>query len=162
MVFLAKMLSGWRIASPDYSSTPEEMMSGEGAFLFAGRWNSKGHRVVYLGTSLAQAAMELLVHLGRSDILSGYKKMEVFFPESAVQHIAIEDLPGNWAQPSMASSVQDVGDEWVAEQSSLVLQVPSAAVAGEYNFLVNPLHPDFINMDYCEIKLFNYDHRLLK
>lgn len=161
-MFLAEMLSGWRIASPDYSPTAEEMMSGEGAFLFGGRWNSKGFRVVYLGTSLAQAAMELLVHLGRSDILSGYTKMEVFFPESTVQHIAMEDLPGNWAQPSMASSVQDVGDEWLAEQSSFVLQVPSAAVAGEYNFLVNPQHPDFVKIVYSEIVPFSFDQRLLK
>lgn len=156
------MLSGWRIASSNYSSAAEEMMSGEGAFLYGGRWNSKGVSVIYLGTSLAQAAMELLVHLGRADILSGYKKMEVFFLESMLQHISIEDLPGNWAHPSMASLVEDVGDEWVVEQSSLVLQVPSAAVAGEYNFLVNPQHPHFAKIVYSEIMPFSYDHRLLK
>jgi len=62
----------------------------------------------------------------------------------------------------MASSVQDVGDEWVVAQSSLVLQVPSAAVAGETNFLVNPLHPDFVKMAYSDIMPFSFDQRLLK
>jgi RES domain-containing protein len=156
------MLSGWRIASPEYSSTAEVMMSGEGAFLYGGRWNSKGVRVVYLGTSLAQAAMELLPHLGRADILKQFKKMEVFFPESTMQHIAIEDLPGDWAQPSMASSVQNVGDAWVADNSSLILQIPSAAVAGEYNYLVNLQHPDFVKIVYSEIMPFSYDPWLLK
>jgi RES domain-containing protein len=79
-----------------------------------------------------------------------------------VQHIAIEDLPDNRDQPSMASSVQGVGDEWIEEQSSLVLQVPSAAVAGETNFLVNPQHPDFIKLSYSEIMPFSFNLRLLK
>ncbi|MEW8437602.1 MAG: RES family NAD+ phosphorylase [Candidatus Thiodiazotropha taylori] len=80
-------------------------MSGEGAYLFGGRWNSKGVRVVYLGSSLAQAAMELLIHLGRADILKGYHKLEVSFPKELVLHIALDDLPTDWRiQLSVQSS----------------------------------------------------------
>ncbi|MCU7862226.1 MAG: RES family NAD+ phosphorylase [Candidatus Thiodiazotropha sp. (ex Lucinoma kastoroae)] len=156
------MLSGWRIASPEFASTPVEMMSGEGAFLYGGRWNSKGVRVVYLGSSLAQAALELLLHLGRSDILKTYHKMEVSFPEDLVQHIAIADLPDDWQEHSMASSVQAVGDMWVTDKSSLILQVSSAAVPGEYNYLFNPLHPDAAKATFSAIESFSYDPRLLK
>ena len=156
------MLSGWRIADPWYASTPEQMMSGEGAFLFGGRWNSKGTRVVYLGTSLAQAAMELLVHLGRPDILKTYHKMEVSFSPDLVQHIHIDDLPDDWASPSMAPAVQATGDAWVKAKTSVLLQVPSAAIPGEYNYLFNPGHPDAKSVSYSPITPFGFDPRLLK
>jgi RES domain-containing protein len=156
------MLSGWRVAAPAYASTQQEMMSGEGAYLHGGRWNSKGVRVVYLGSSLAQASLELLVHLGRAAVLNSYLKMEVSFDESLMQYIDLEDLPDDWAEPTMASSVQAVGDSWVSAHSSLILQVPSAAVRGEYNYLCNPQHTDFKNLTFSPITSFNYDPRLIK
>jgi len=156
------MLTGWRIAAPDYSSSVKEMLSGEGAFLFGGRWNNKGTRVVYLGTSLAQASMELLVHLGRNDVLKTYKKLSVAFDESLMQHIDLTDLPGDWASPSMTASVQRVGDTWVAGEASLILQVPSAAVVGEYNYLFNPEHPDADKAIYGVITPYGFDPRILK
>jgi RES domain-containing protein len=155
-------LTGWRIAAVEYAASPSQMMSGEGAYLFGGRWNSKGVKVVYLGSSLAQAAMELLIHLGRADILKGYHKMKVFFPEEVVQHIAPSDLPKDWREPTMASSVQAVGDQWIVENSSLILQVPSAAVSGEYNYLFNPQHPDIDRATFGEITAFTFDPRLVK
>lgn len=156
------ILSGWRVAQPEFASTPQEMMCGEGTYLHGGRWNSKGTRVVYLGNSLAQASLELLVHLGRASVLNTYLKMEVSFDESLMQYIDIADLPEDWTEPTMASSVQAVGDHWVEAQSSLILQVPSAAVRGEYNYLVNPLHTDFKDLIFSPITAFNYDPRLIK
>lgn len=156
------MLTGWRLASPEYASTADEMMSGEGAFLYGGRWNSRGVRVVYLGSSLAQAAMELLIHLGRSDILKTLYKMELSFSDDLVQYIALVDLSEDWRKPSMVSSVQSVGDTWATNKSSLIIQVPSASVPGEYNYLFNPLHPDASKATLSAVTEFSYDHRLLK
>ena len=153
---------GWRLAKPNYSNTSTQMMDGEGAYLYSGRWNSKGTRLVYLGTSLAQASMELFVHLGRADILNTYNKMTVLFDDSMVTHIDIHELPSNWSTPSMSSSVQDVGDSLVMNNTSLVLQVPSAAVVGEYNYLYNPGHPDAGKAKLSEITPFVYDPRMLK
>ena len=156
------MVSGWRIAAQEFSITAKDMMLGEGAYLYGGRWNSKGGRVVYLGSSLAQASIELLVHLGRAEVLNTYHKMEVSFKESWMQHIALADLPSDWAEPSMAPAVQAVGDDWLASQSSLVLQVPSAVIAGEYNFLINIQHPNFNKATLGPITPFNLDPRLVK
>ena len=156
------MISGWRIADPEFSKNAAQMMSGEGAFRYGGRWNSKGVRVVYLGSSLAQAAMELLIHLGRAEVLNVYNKMEVTFVDDLAEHISIEDLPKNWAEPSMASSVQVVGDDWIAKESSVILQVPSAAIKGEYNYLLNPSHPLTAQVNFGPITPFNFDPRLIK
>lgn len=156
------ILSGWRISSSEFASSPSAMMSGEGAYLHGGRWNSKGNRVVYLGTSLAQASIELLVHLNRTDILRSYFKMQVTFDESLVLYIDPEDLPSDWCLPTMASSVQRIGDNWLEDQQSPLLQVPSAAVGGEFNYLFNPSHPDSSKAIFGLIMPFDYDPRLLK
>jgi RES domain-containing protein len=154
-------LEGWRLADPEFASTSADMLSGEGAFLFGGRWNSKGVRVVYLGSSLAQAAMELLVHLGTPQILNTFYTMPVVFDEAHLSHIDLADLPDTWAEPSMASAIQSVGDIWIVNESSLLLQVPSAAVNGEYNYLLNPLHRDMGEPIIGPIRPFGYDQRLV-
>lgn len=156
------MVSGWRVAAPEFSSTPAEMLSGEGAYRYGGRWNSKGTRVVYLGSSLAQASMELLVHLGRPDVLNSFYKLEVSYPEETILHIDINELPKGWDTPEMQSAAQRVGDGWVQAAESLVLCVPSVVVAGEYNFLLNPNHPDFSELLCSEVTLFRFDPRVLK
>ena len=107
------------------------MISAKGSHQYGGRWNSKGIRVVYLGTSLAQSAMELLVNIGNSKVLNSFYKMAVTFDDSLVQNIALEGVSSDWFKPSLASSVKAVGDAWVESSESLVLQVPSSAVLGD-------------------------------
>lgn len=138
------------------------MLDGEGAFLYGGRWNSQGTRLVYLGNSLAQASVELLVHLNSANVLRQYMVMQLTFDESLMEHIDASDLPDNWASQTMNSSVQAVGDEWVMAGSSLILQVPSAAITGEYNFLLNPIHKDFNKLKIGAITPFYFDQRLIK
>lgn len=155
-------VSAWRIAAPEFSNNIVQMMSGEGAFLYGGRWNSKGTRVVYLGSSIAQAAMELLVHLGRSDILRKFHLLDVLFEEEHIAHIALDDLPGDWAEETMVPETQYVGDYWVEEKTSLILQVPSVAVIGEYNYLLNPSHPQMDEVNFGNIRPFDFDPRIIK
>lgn len=136
------------------------MLSGKGAELYGGRWNSKGTRVVYLGSNLSVAAMELLVHIGNPDILNAFHKMEVFFDESMIFNIDTNSLPSNWDSPAMASQIAHVGDDWVRNQTSLVLDVPSVAVQGDRCYLYNPVHPDAAFTTTGPIEPFHYDRRL--
>ncbi|MDE1465348.1 RES family NAD+ phosphorylase [Spartinivicinus poritis] len=156
------MLKGWRIAAPEYSKTPQEMLSGEGAFLFGGRWNSKGTRVVYLAESLALASMELLVHLKQSDILKQYHKLSVSFNESLVMDLDTDSLPSNWQSYEMEPDTQATGDYWVHNKLSLLLRVPSVTVPEESNYILNPEHPDLDKLDISEIVDFGFDSRLVK
>jgi len=39
-------MAGWRIAKLKYAQSVDAIMSGEGAYLFGGRWNSRGTRMV--------------------------------------------------------------------------------------------------------------------
>ena len=54
------MLKAVRLVSPQYV---DNAFDGEGARRYGGRWNSKGTSIVYAASSLALAALEMLVHL---------------------------------------------------------------------------------------------------
>lgn len=56
------------------------------------------------------------------------------------------DLPRNWRANPIPAAVQKIGTDWVASGVSAVLEVPSAIIQGESNFLLNVLHPDFGNI----------------
>ena len=153
------MLTGWRLAAPEFAATAEGMMSGEGARLFGGRWNSPGVRAVYLGDSLALASMELLVHLGDLDVLKTYRKLPVTIPEELVMHIDPVGLPVGW-ETSPRTVTRVIGDQWLADAQSAVLQVPSAVIAVECNFVVNPRHPDVGAIGIGPVSDFRFDPRL--
>ena len=137
-------------------------MSGEGARRYGGRWTSVGRAAVYLGESLALAGMELLVHLKAERVLGTYRKMPVFIPERLVMHVAEDQLPPDWAQPSLYPVTQEIGDRWIVHARSAVLQVPSAVVRGETNFIVNPEQADFSAIETGPISGFRYDPRLAR
>ena len=154
------MPAGWRVADPEFAKSPQEMLSGEGAFLYGGRWNTKGHRVVYLGGNLATASVELLVHLDSVSVLNGFSKMEVIFDDAHVILIDPDDLPDDWTQSSMTPTTHIMGDDWLDNQESLILQIPSVVIEGEHNYLLNPLHPDFKAIETSDITPFKYDPRI--
>ncbi|MCY3941671.1 MAG: RES family NAD+ phosphorylase [Gammaproteobacteria bacterium] len=153
------MLVAWRLAAPEFARAPGGMLSGEGARRYGGRWNSPGRAAVYLADSLALAGMELLVHLGNAAVLRTYRKMPVYIPEELVMHIKAAELPPEWETGTRAVT-RAIGDRWLARGQSAVLQVPSAVVLGESNFIVNPNHPNFPAIKAGPITDFRYDPRL--
>ena len=54
------MRRAWRMVKEKHAATASD---GEGAWLFGGRWNSRGTRGVYTSATLSLAALESLVHL---------------------------------------------------------------------------------------------------
>ena len=156
------MITAWRLAAPEYAQTAEQLMSGEGARRYGGRWNSVGRAAVYLGESLALAGMELLVHLKAERVLETYRKMPVLIPQRLVMHVGEDQLPPDWAQPSLYPVTQEIGDGWIDHARSAVLQAPSAVIRGETNFIVNPQHADFSAIRTGSISGFRYDPRLTR
>ena len=154
------MIIAWRLAAPEFAGSVQQLLSGEGARLYGGRWNSPGTGAVYLGNSLALASIELLVHLRSIDVLEAYCKMPVFIPESLVMHLDAALLPADWAASAGRSATMAIGDDWLRGGESAVLQVPSAVVAGETNFILNPTHVDVSAIKTGPISEFRFDARL--
>lgn len=159
---MAGVVTGWRLAWPEHSRTVEEMLSGEGALQYGGRWNSPGRRAVYLGGNLPLASLELLVHVRTPDVLARYRKLPVGIPEDLIDVIRVCDLPVDWVAPSLHPATRKIGDRWIDSLASAVLRVPSAVVVGEVNYIANPVHPDFARLQPGTITDYRFDARVLK
>lgn len=149
----------YRLVAPRWVSTA---LSGEGARLYGGRWNSPGRPVVYLGGSRALTALELLVHLATpSSREKPYVLMEVTVPDDALTSLPMAALPKDWRVSPPTRDVQAFGDEWLATGKSLGLWVPSVIVPGEQNLLLNPVHPKMKEVILGEVMDFSFDPRLV-
>ncbi len=156
------MIEAWRVAAPEHSGSVDDMLSGEGALRFGGRWNSPGRRAVYLGGSLALASLELLVHLRLPDVLRTYRKLRVGIPAGLVLAVDEGDLPDGWTTSGLHPVTQAVGERWLESGESAVLRVPSAVVAGEVNYLLNPAHLEFARIETGGVEDFRFDSRVVK
>jgi RES domain-containing protein len=146
----------WRIVKAKYAATA---FSGEGAAKVGGRWNSRGQWVVYTSGSLSLAALEMLVHLN-PPVSFRWVAMSCEFDENLVERIKIAALPKTWRQYPAPGSVRAIGDAWLKEARSAVLAVPSVIVPREWNYLLNPAHPDFGRLAIGEPEPFAFDERL--
>jgi len=151
------MPSAWRLTKTKYLSTAWD---GEGASKVGGRWNRPGVPVVYTSGSLSLALVEVLVHLP-AEILPAYSALSVEFDDSLVAVVAPGQLPRNWKDSPPPPATQSIGAEWYAKGTSAVLRVPSVVVPGEFNFILNPSHRDFLRIRIGAPKPFPFDPRLL-
>ena len=60
-----------------------------------------------------------------------------------IQQILLGDLPVNWRRMLAYSELQRLGSEWYERREALILEVPSAVVPKERNYIINAEHPDF-------------------
>ena len=152
-------ITAWRIVKTRHAA---KAFDGEGARVEGGRWNSPGTPVVYTSQSAALAALELLVHLGRASILAAYVLIPCVFDDAIVSRLHRRRLPKTWRSYPAAPELQLIGDEWARSGGSAVLEVPSAVVETDLNYLLNPHHRDFHTIRVMNPQPFEFDLRLLK
>jgi RES domain-containing protein len=121
----------------------DSALDGSGAEAHGGRWNSKGVAMGYASDSVALAALELLVHLHRSEVLNRYVLFTLQPPDESVMVLDKATLPADGRGEPPPSSTAAIGDEWVTRGVSLALAVPSTLIPRQRNVLINPAHPDF-------------------
>ncbi|MGH2416336.1 MAG: RES family NAD+ phosphorylase, partial [Microcystaceae cyanobacterium] len=84
----------WRLSKRKYA---QKAFSGEGTQKVDGRWTPRGVKAVYTSSSLALAALELLVHLEREDIITGFVAIAADIPDDLpVEVVSPIQLPDNW------------------------------------------------------------------
>ncbi|MGM0943958.1 MAG: RES family NAD+ phosphorylase [Bacteroidota bacterium] len=138
-------------------------LSGKGAALSGNRWNSKGTEIIYSADSRALAMAEVAVHLSLSILPKDYAMVEIDIPDSiSIASLSVEKLPENWNGFPHLLDTQLVGDDFVSEQKSCVLKVPSAVVPGDFNFLINLFHPEFSQIQIVDQEDFPFDRRLFR
>ena len=153
------ILKAWRIVKAPYKS---KAFTGDGARLYGGRWNSKGVPVIYTAGSLALASIEMVVNLPSPKLLEAFVRIPVQFNSNLVEELLSSALPKSWKSRPISPDSCDIGDKWIKEQRSVILKVPSVVVPEEFNYLLNPLHPDFKKLKIGMPIVYHFDPRLAK
>jgi RES domain-containing protein len=131
--------------------------SGEGARRYGGRWNSIGVAVVYTSSVRSLAILEWRAHLTQWPAPSSII-IEIEFDASLVWSPA--KLPPHWQRWPYPKTNAAVGDNWVRSGRSAVIRLPSAVVPNEFNYILNPSHPDFGKISLGKPQVFKADPRL--
>lgn len=147
----------YRIAKCNYAAD----LSGTGARLYGGRWNSIGQPMVYLASSLSLAVLEVLVHLPPSIFPSNFCLAEFDIPESSILTADNASLPHDWQDISPPIALKRLGDAFLKQNKYLLMKVPSVIVPQEFNYLLNPLHADAAKIKLMEKKPYSFDARLV-
>ncbi len=152
----------WRIAvdTPGYTA---DDVSGAGAKITGGRWNRKGHAVLYTSTSIALACLETVVHMGSGGLPLNRYLVRIEVPEDAWKArtaLSSADLPVGWDTLPEGKVSLDAGDLWATRAASPLLLVPSVIVPEEANVLVNPAHPLATRVKAAKVRKWLYDPRL--
>ena len=151
------MPRSWRIVKSRFA---DDVLSGEGARRYGGRWTSPGLPVVYTAEHASLAVLEVLVNLGSPRVLGAYVILSVDFEEAMIRRVQADELPAGWRASPPLQALREIGDTWLRSKASAVLGVPSAVLPMESNYLLNPVHADFGRLKAGRAEPFVFDPRL--
>ena len=147
----------WRICKRKHL---DSAFSGIGGLYAQARWTPQGFKVVYTAESLALASLEVFVHT-ESDRIP-LVAIRAFLPEDiAMTVVDVNSLPEDWQSMAAYPTLQNIGKQWLQKQVSPVLKVPSSIIPVEFNYLLNPQHPD-LQLTLEPALRFNFDNRMWK
>jgi len=136
----------YRIMSVDYHKSPYSCSTN------AGRWNPKGSRMIYAGSSPSLSLLEYLSI--RGDVVAikpWYVVVYEITNDNLVGTLDKDDLPSDWNLLPHGRSTQSFGKMWLDEKALPFLKVPSARLnlafyPEEHNLLINPDYPDLTSL----------------
>jgi len=127
----------WRLDQARHAPT---WGSGEGAYLFGGRWNSPGVRVVYASLDPATAILEVAVHktFQTLDITSHILTSARLLDPARIHVVQPSDVPNpDWLRPGIPGAGQQTfGDQLVADHG--VVLIPSVVSSHSWNVIFSP------------------------
>jgi len=85
----------------------------------------------------------------------------VDLPEESVEKFPMEEIKDLATLEMQRLLTRSIGDRFIQKGRSCALEVPSVIVPGELNILINPEHPDFMQLKIGSPELFAFDARLL-
>ncbi|MEI6576020.1 MAG: RES family NAD+ phosphorylase [Bacteroidota bacterium] len=139
------------------------MLTGHGAALKGGRWNSPGTEIIYTSCNRSLAMAEVAVHFSLATLPDDYRMVTIYIPEEIpIKAIPEKNLPYGWNSFPYGNAIKNHGDEFIRKNKYCLLKVPSAITKGDHNILINPFHPDFKYVKITHNDPFPLDRRILK
>lgn len=138
-------------------------LSGKGAAIRGGRWNSPGVDLIYSAENRSLAMAEVAVHLSLATLPDDYVMVTIHVPDGlSITEVASARLPKNWNVFPHSRATQLIGDKFAAGLEHCGLRVPSAVTKGDFNLLLNPHHPKFSKVRIERVEPFPFDVRIFK
>jgi len=115
--------------------------------------------VAYSSESRSLAALEVLANVRDPTLLFArpWVVIGATIPDQLIERPV--RVPANWRDTPCSPDTQHFGAEWMRAARSAVIRVPSAVVLGEFNYLLNPAHPDFVKIAVGKPEPFAFDPR---
>ena len=149
----------YRLTKQKYAKAAFE---GTGAMRSDGRWHRAGNPIVYASDTPAGALLEVIAH---TEAVALLKHSYVLFtialePDRHLLRLSADRLPADWRSLQWPTSTQRIGTRWFEDQDSVALEVPSAVIPQQHNYLINPRHPHFGELGIEGPTAFEIDSRL--
>jgi RES domain-containing protein len=150
----------WRISCQPHAASS---LTGNGGLHVSGRWHHRGQPIVYTSATPSLAALEVLVHVDPALAPSDLRLIAIEVPEGiGIETCDSARLAADWQAFPAPAALQDFGSRWLSGVRTPILCVPSAVLAVERNYLINPAHPDARRIRMVHQQAFSFDPRLIK
>jgi RES domain-containing protein len=148
----------YRITQQEFA----EDLSGNGAKLFGGRWNSEGFFALYTSSSRSLALLETLAHTPAKMLeVKVYHLITLAVPDNLVtQKVAVKNLQNGWDAPDTRPFTKKIGDAFLTDKKYLMMQVPSVMMPEEMNYVINPMHTDMKQVKLVNKRRIDFDKRV--
>ena len=148
-------MQAFRISKAIYAGN----LSGEGARRYGGRWNHRGTALVYSSAHISLAFLELLVNADPPELQNDFKIVVIDIPDFLqIKSLDHSHLDLDW-HINTGDNCRNLGTGWCLANQEAILKVPSAVIPFEYNYLLNPAHPDFSRISIHQVLTLEIDVR---
>lgn len=136
----------WRFCHKKHA---DNAFDGKGFLGGGGRWHSRGTSLIYASATLSLAILETSNNLELKNMGNNFVSLKAEIPDEVpLKKLEAERLPVNWRDFPAPKMLALMGDKWLSTYSTAILQVPSAIIPHEHNYLLNPKHPDFAHINF--------------
>lgn len=148
----------YRITQQEFA----EDLTGNGARLFGGRWNSEGFFALYASSSRSLALLETLAHTPAKFLdVRVYLLITLSVPDNILtQKVSVKNLLPGWDAPDTRPFTKKMGDAFLSNKKNLMLEVPSVMMPEEINYVINPLHEDMKQIKMINGRRIYFDKRI--
>lgn len=141
----------YRIGPKQYNN-PSNCLSGLGGMVAEGRWHYAGAPIVYTASTRSLGMLERLVNDSQEILKENLSVVLIQIPDTLkVLRLVESELPAGWNEYPYAADTQSLGSGFLMSEDAAVLQVPSSLCPEEYNFIINPQHPDSSKIKYIDV-----------
>ncbi len=127
----------------------------------AARWNPNEIEMIYTSANRSLACLENVVHRGQFGLSQVFSVMTIQVDDNIKKEkIELKDLPEDWKEFHQMPFTQAIGEKWISENKTAIIEIPSSIIEEEVNYLINPKHIDFKFVKLIKTDPFVFDNRI--